>query len=119
MGTWGNQCTLLVCVAHSIPRGKYFLLFYYLNVNKLISFQSFAVVYPYDNRVSHCLFSLSIVKVNIYFSILLLWYIHTPYNKNTPPYCSSDSGCIGVVFIFAAASRSALLHLNRAKNMSS
>ena len=50
MGTWwGNQCTLLVCVAHSIPRGNIFLLFYYLNVNKLISFQSFAVVYPYDN----------------------------------------------------------------------
>ena len=46
MGTWGNQCTLLVCVAHSIPRGNIFLLFYYL---KLISFQSFAVVYPYDN----------------------------------------------------------------------
>ena len=21
VGTWGNQCTLLVCVAHSIPRG--------------------------------------------------------------------------------------------------
>ena len=36
--------TLLVCVvAHSIPRGNIFLLFYhYLNVNKLISFQSFA-----------------------------------------------------------------------------
>ena len=49
MGTWGNQCTLLVCVARSIPRGNIFLLFYYLNVNKLISFQSFAVVYPYDN----------------------------------------------------------------------
>ena len=51
VGDWGNQCTLLVCVAHSIPRaGNIFLLFYYLNVNKLlISFQSFAVVYPYDN----------------------------------------------------------------------
>ena len=37
VGTWGNQCTLLVsCVAHSIPRGgNIFLLFYYLNVNKL------------------------------------------------------------------------------------
>ena len=51
MGTWGNQCTLLVCVANSIPRGNIFLLFYYLNVNKLISFQSpLAVVYPYDIR---------------------------------------------------------------------
>ena len=33
--------------------GEYFpiiLLLYYLNVNKLISFQSFAVVYPYDNN---------------------------------------------------------------------
>jgi len=36
-------------VVHSIPRGNIFLLFYYLNVNKLISFQSFAAVYPYDN----------------------------------------------------------------------
>ena len=51
MGIWGNQCTLLVCVAHSIPRGifSYYSITYYLNVNKLISFQSFAVVYPYDN----------------------------------------------------------------------
>ena len=25
VGTWGNQCTLLVCVVHSIPRGNIFL----------------------------------------------------------------------------------------------
>ena len=31
--------------------GNIFPLFYYLNVNKLISFQSFAVVYPYDNTI--------------------------------------------------------------------
>ena len=57
MGTWGNQCTLLVCVVHSIPRGNIFLLFYsYLNVkNKLANdhiisvMAAFAVVYPYDN----------------------------------------------------------------------
>ena len=58
MGTWGNQCTLLVCAILLLAAevfvwftflGKYKSLFYYLNVNKLISFQSFAVVYPYDN----------------------------------------------------------------------
>ena len=54
MGTGGKQCTLLVCVAHSIPRGYIFLLSYYLNVNKLISFQSFAVVYYRSIVHTHC-----------------------------------------------------------------
>ena len=64
VGDWGNQWApgetsvpfSFVWLVHSIPRGKnIFLLFYYLNVNKLISFQSFAVVYPYDNtRSSAC-----------------------------------------------------------------
>ena len=34
---------------HGSSGERLFLLFHYLNVNKLISFQSFAVVYPYDN----------------------------------------------------------------------
>ena len=71
MCTWGNQCTILVCVAHSIPRGNIFLLFYYyyLNVNKLrISFQSFAVVvvYPYDN--SSIAYSSMITSISAYYS---------------------------------------------------
>ena len=64
MGTWGNQCTLLVCVAHSShSSGNIFPLFYYLNVNKLISFQSFAVVYPYDNTT--VVYSTSKYDINI------------------------------------------------------
>jgi len=39
-----------LCGHGSSGERLFLLLFHYLNVNKLISFQSFAVVYPYDNN---------------------------------------------------------------------
>ena len=85
MGTWGNQCTLLlVCVAHSIPRGNIFLLFYYLNVNKLISFQSFAVVYPYDNSRGGALFLRCFVCcVRWLVCGAAAWAAFTPHGRQT------------------------------------